>query len=133
MLGLSGGETMADVKDAEKVRNSIRQKLQNPESGFDYALSLVSGKFKMPILYTLSVYPTVRFNELQRYVHDISYKTLSRNLKELEESGLINRKEYPQIPPKVEYSLTQKGQSIIVILDQFSAWGEDHIAKTKSS
>ncbi|SFG71994.1 winged helix-turn-helix transcriptional regulator [Oribacterium sp. WCC10] len=124
---------MADVKDAEKVRNSIRQKLQNPESGFDYALSLVSGKFKMPILYTLSVYPTVRFNELQRYVHDISYKTLSRNLKELEESGLINRKEYPQIPPKVEYSLTQKGQSIIVILDQFSAWGEDHIAKTKSS
>ncbi|OON88250.1 hypothetical protein BXO88_00130 [Oribacterium sp. C9] len=97
---------MADIKDAERSRTSIKEKLSNPETGFEYALSLVSGKFKMPILYTLSVYPTVRFNELQRYIHDISYKTLSRNLKELECAGLINRKEYPQIPPKVEYSLT---------------------------
>ena len=87
----------------------------------------------MPILYTLSVYPTVRFNELQRYIHDISYKTLSRNLKELECAGLINRKEYPQIPPKVEYSLTQAGQSIIIILDEFSAWGENHMAKLKKA
>ncbi len=120
---------MADVKDIEKKRMSIKEKLANPETGFEYALSLVSGKFKMPILYTLSVYPTVRFNELQRYIHDISYKTLSRNLKELEVAGLINRKEYAQIPPKVEYSLTQDGKSMIVILDEFSAWGENHMSK----
>jgi DNA-binding HxlR family transcriptional regulator len=86
----------------------------------------------MPILYTLSVYPTVRFNELQRHIHDISYKTLSRNLKELEAAGLINRKEYAQIPPKVEYSLTKDGQSMIVILDEFSAWGENHMIKQKN-
>lgn len=120
---------MADVKDIEKKRMSIKERLANPETGFEYALSLVAGKFKMPILYTLSVYPTVRFNELQRYVHDISYKTLSRNLKELEVAGLINRKEYAQIPPKVEYSLTQDGKSMIIILDEFSAWGENHMAK----
>jgi len=124
---------MADIKDTERTRISIKEKLANPETGFEYALSLVSGKFKMPILYTLSVYPTVRFNELQRYIHDISYKTLSRNLKELEGAGLINRKEYPQIPPKVEYSLTQAGQSIIIILDEFSAWGENHRAKLKKA
>ncbi len=124
---------MADVNEVEKKRVSIKEKLANPETGFEYALSIISGKFKMTILYTLSVYPTVRFNELQRYVHDISYKTLSRNLKELEAAGLINRKEYAQIPPKVEYSLTQDGQSMIVILDQFSAWGENHMAKRKKA
>ena len=122
---------MSEVVEEKKKRVSIKEKLANPNTGFEYALSLISGKFKMPILYTLSVYPTVRFNELQRYIHDISYKTLSRNLKELESAGLINRKEYAQIPPKVEYSLTKDGQSMIVILDEFSAWGENHMMMQK--
>ncbi|MCD7757553.1 MAG: helix-turn-helix transcriptional regulator, partial [Clostridiales bacterium] len=75
-------------------------------TGFSYTLSLISGKYKMTILYTLAGFGTVRFNEMKRYIVDISYKTLSSTLKELEADGLIHREEYPQIPPKVEYSLT---------------------------
>ena len=60
---------------------------------------------------------------MQRYIEDISFKTLSANLKELEQDGLIIRKEYPQIPPKVEYSLTEKGKTLIPILNAMCAWG----------
>lgn len=63
---------------------------------------------------------------MQRYIGGITYKTLSTTLKELAADGLINRKEYPQIPPKVEYSLTEKGQSLMPILDQMCIWGEQH-------
>ena len=65
----------------------------------------------------------VRFNEMKRYIGEISYKTLSSTLKELEKDKLINRKEYPQIPPKVEYSLTERGRSLISILDAMCEWG----------
>ena len=72
------------------------------DTGFHYALSLISGKHKMVILYCLMEYRVVRFNELKRYLKKISDKTLSTNLKELEADNLIIRTEYPQIPPKVE-------------------------------
>ena len=65
----------------------------------------------------------VRFNELKRYLKNITDKTLSRNLKELENDRLIIRKEYPQIPPKVEYSLSEKGKSLMKVLDQLCVWG----------
>lgn len=71
------------------------------DTGFHYALSLISGKHKMVILYCLMEYRVVRFNELKRYLKNISDKTLSTNLKELEADNLIIRTEYPQIPPKV--------------------------------
>ena len=96
------------------------------ETGFSYTLSLISGKYKMVILYCLMEFKVVRYNELKRYIKSISHKTLSSSLKELEKDGLIIRKEYPQIPPKVEYSLSEKGQSLMVILDQLCVWGEDH-------
>ena len=96
------------------------------DTGFSYTLSLISGKYKMIILYCLMEYQPVRFNELQRYLGKISDKTLSQNLKELEKDQLIIRKEYPQIPPKVEYSLSDKGQSLMQILDQLCIWGENH-------
>ena len=77
----------------------------------------------MFILYTLSEFGIVRFNQMQKYIGTITYKTLSSTLKELEADGLINRKEYPQIPPKVEYSLTERGRSLIPILDSMCDWG----------
>lgn len=94
------------------------------ETGFSYTMSLIQGKYKMFILYTLMEYKVVRFNELKKYIGTISYKTLSATLKELEADGLVHRKEYPQIPPKVEYSLTERGKSLIPILDQMCEWGE---------
>lgn len=107
----------------------IRDYIENAnfeDTGFSYTLSLISGKYKMVILYCLMEYQPVRFNELQRYLRKISDKTLSRNLKELENDDLIHREVYPQIPPKVEYSLTARGASLMKVLDQLCVWGEEN-------
>lgn len=95
-------------------------------TGFSYTLSLINGKYKMCILYTLMEFGVVRFNAMKKYIGSISYKTLSATLKELERDQLVRRTEYPQIPPRVEYSLTERGRSLIPILDQMCAWGDEH-------
>ena len=96
------------------------------DTGFSYTMSLISGKHKMTILYCLMEYKTVRFNEMKRYLGGITDKTLSSNLKEMEEDRLILRREYPQIPPKVEYSLSERGKSLMKVLDQLCLWGEEN-------
>lgn len=96
------------------------------DTGFSYTLSLISGKHKMVILYCLMEFEVVRFNELKRYLKNISDKTLSSNLKELEADRLILRREYPQIPPKVECSLSERGKSLMTVLDQLCIWGEEN-------
>ena len=106
-------------------KRCIAQECLN-ETGFSYTLSLINGKYKMTILYTLMEFSVVRFNEMKKYIGEISYKTLSSTLKELEADQLVNRKEYPQIPPKVEYSLTERGKSLIPILDGMSEWGDQN-------
>ena len=80
----------------------------------------------MVILYCHREYETVRFNEMKRYLGNISDKTLSSNLKQLEADRLIVRKEYPQIPPKVEYGLSERGRSLMSVLDQLCIWGENN-------
>ena len=109
--------------------NMIQNYIENAnfeDTGFAYTLSLISGKHKMVILYCLMEFETVRFNELKRYFKTISDKTLSTNLKELEADKLIVRTEYPQIPPKVEYSLSERGKSLMTLLDQLCVWGEEN-------
>lgn len=95
-------------------------------TGFGYTLSLINGKYKMIILYWLSENKVIRFNELKRFVGNVSDKTLSLSLKELESDGLVIRTEYPQVPPKVEYSLSIQGKSLIPILDSMCEWGEEN-------
>ena len=96
------------------------------DTGFSYTLSLISGKYKMVLLYCLMEFEPVRFNALRRYLKKVSDKTLSQNLKELEQDGLIHKTIYPQIPPKVEYSLTARGKSLMKVLDQLCTWGENN-------
>ena len=96
------------------------------DTGFSYTLSLISGKHKMVILYCLMEFQVVRFNELKRYLKTISDKTLSTSLKELEADRLIVRTECPQIPPKVEYSLSQRGKSLMAVLDQLCVRGMEN-------
>ena len=96
------------------------------DTGFSYTMSLISGKHKPVILYCLMEFETVRFNEMRRYLGKVTDKTLSMNLKELERDGLIVRREYPQIPPKVEYSLSERGRSLMKILDLLCDWGEQN-------
>ncbi|MCD8085237.1 MAG: helix-turn-helix transcriptional regulator [Clostridiales bacterium] len=95
------------------------------ETGYCYTLSLISGKYKPIILYCLMEYEPVRFNEMQRYIK-VADKTLSQNLKELEADELIIRHVYPQIPPKVEYSLSERGRSLVGVLDQLCDWGNEN-------
>lgn len=99
---------------------------QLTDTGFSYTLSLINGKYKMVILYTLMEFGVVRFNEIKKFIGSISYKTLSSTLKELEYDQLIHREEYPQIPPKVEYSLTERGKTLIPLLDSMCEWGDQN-------
>ena len=96
------------------------------KTGYSYTLSLIAGKYKPVILYCLMEYEPVRFNEMQRYLKKVTDKTLSQHLKELEADGLIVRKVYPQIPPKVEYSLTDRGHSLMEVLDKLCDWGNEN-------
>ena len=99
------------------------------DTGYSYTLSLIQGKHKMAILYCLMEYQPVRFNEMRRYLGGLADKTLSVNLKELERDGLVARREYPQIPPRVEYSLTPLGDSLMVVLDGLCVWGTKHMPR----
>ncbi len=116
-------------KGKRKMIKNYIEKANFEDTGFSYALSLISGKHKMVILYCLMEFEVVRFNELKRYIKNVSDKTLSSNLKELEKNRLIIRKEYPQIPPKVEYSLSEMGKSLMGVLDQLCVWGEKNREK----
>jgi len=94
------------------------------DTPFGYTLSIISGKYKMVILYWLVEYETICFNELQRLVGDISHRTLAQQLKELQNDNIIMRTQYDEIPPRVEYSLTEKGESLYPLMDQMCKWGE---------
>lgn len=94
------------------------------DTGFGYTLSVIGGKYKIITLYWLLENEVMRFNELKRSILNISFKTLSVTLKEMEADGIVVRKEYPQIPPKVEYSLTNRGRSLISVIDTICEWGE---------
>lgn len=96
---------------------------------FAYAMSLIGGKWKMHILFWLWKMEVMRYGELKRTLDSITHKMLSTQLKELELDQLIIRKEYPQVPPKVEYSLSEKGLSLMPVLDALCHWGQDHIDK----
>ena len=94
------------------------------DTGFGYTLSVIGGKYKMTILYWLVEYKEVmRFNELKKCIGTISFKTLNATLKELAADQLIIRKEYPQVPPKVEYRLSERGKSLIPVLNMMCEWG----------
>lgn len=93
------------------------------DTPFGYTVSVIGGKWKMVILYLLAENQPVRFNDLKRQIGAITYKTLSSHLKELEADGLVKRIEYPQIPPKVEYSLTDKAETLIPVMEGLCEWG----------
>ncbi|WP_312108747.1 winged helix-turn-helix transcriptional regulator [Brevibacillus reuszeri] len=90
---------------------------------FDYTLSVIGGKWKMNIMYQLANNEILRYGDLKRKIPKITHKMLSSQLSELELSGVLRRDEYPQIPPKVEYSLTPRGKTLMPILEEMCKWG----------
>lgn len=95
---------------------------------FTYAMSLIEGKWKMHILFWLwKTQQPLRYGEIKRNLGIITHKMLSIKLKELESDKLIERKEYHQVPPKVEYSLTAKGKTLMPVLQSLCEWGTIHL------
>lgn len=118
LIGTTGKDSvnmsMAEYKG--KVKNI-------QDTPFGFTLSVIGGKWKMVIIYLLAENQPVRFNDLKRQIGAITYKTLSSQLKELEADGMVKRKEYPQVPPKVEYSLTDKWETLLPVLEELCEWG----------
>lgn len=93
-------------------------------------MSVVGGKWKAVILWRLAN-GTKRFNELQRSISQITRKMLTEQLRELERDNLIIRDAYPEVPPKVEYSLSDYGKTFIPVMEAMAQWGLVHLEKTK--
>ena len=105
------------------------QSLQElPACPVETTLALIGDKWKVLILRDL-LPGTKRFGELKKSVGNVSQKVLTAQLRTMEESGLVNRKVYAEVPPRVEYSLTELGKSLKPILDSMRAWGEAYKAK----
>lgn len=98
-----------------------------------YALSIIGQKWKIPILWHLADEGTLRYNELKRGVHGITNIMLTKSLQELEEHHLIHRRQYDTVPPKVEYSLTERGETLIPLLREFDRWGRCQIEMDRSA
>ena len=106
------------------IENDTNKKYRCP---VEYTLEIIGGKWKPLILWSLACDKVKRYGEIKKTINGITHKMLSQQLKDLEENGLVHRKQYNQVPPKVEYSLTKKGMTIIPILDAMCHWGEDNM------
>jgi len=92
----------------------------------DTCLELIAGKWKSLILWKLSQYPVMRFGELQKAIPHITKKMLTQQLRQLEQDRLVDREVYKQVPPKVEYSLSEFGETLRPVLEHIAQWGETH-------
>lgn len=97
----------------------------------EVTLEILSGKWKALIIWNLSIYKVIRYNEFKRLIPGITQKMLSQQLKDLEQNGLVNRTVYHEIPPMVEYSLTKTAEDLIPILDAMDKWGKDFVGNYK--
>lgn len=93
---------------------------------FELTIDLVGGKWKPVILYYLGHYEVLRYADIRRHIPQITERMLTKQLRELEADHMVNRKIYAEIPPKVEYRLTDRGISIIPLLNGLKDWGEDY-------
>jgi DNA-binding HxlR family transcriptional regulator len=96
----------------------------------ELTLALIGGKWKSLILWYLGE-DTLRFSELRKVLPQVTQKMLTQQLRELEKDGLVNRLIYTQIPPKVEYSLTAAGKSLLPILETLCQWGQNYVSEVE--
>ncbi len=112
------------------TKKSLKKNAVSPvECPFRATLDLLEGKWKFSIIYSLLKRGTLRFKELEREVGGITPRMLIAALKELEMHGVVRRKAYATVPPTVEYSLTECGQTLEPIITAIREWGEQHIEK----
>jgi DNA-binding HxlR family transcriptional regulator len=115
---------------ADTLRDEVMQKILNGDFNCEkeLTLSIISGKWKIVILWHLGVEGPYRFSDLQRLFPKISHKMLTNQLRELMEDGIVQREVFPEVPPKVEYSMTELGMSLLPIIEMMYAWGKRRIA-----
>lgn len=92
----------------------------------DYGIELIKGKWKALAICHLDKKPQ-RFSELQKKIGNVSQKVFTQGLKELERDGIIKRKVFPELPPRVEYTLTEQGKLLFLSLDMLKKWTDDYI------
>lgn len=109
--------------DEPPVRDSL------PACPVETCAVLIGSKWRLLIMRDLLAHESLRFKELQRSVGNVSQKVLTANLRDMESAGLIVRRVYAEVPPRVEYSLTETGRSLGPILDAMWAWGESYQTK----
>ena len=99
-----------------------------PGCPVESTLSFLDGKWKGVILYHLLNGGTLRFNELRRHIPSVTQRMLTKQLRELEEAGLISRKVFPVVPPRLDYTLTPLGLSMQPVIAALKTWGDSHVA-----
>lgn len=114
---------------SDTLREEIKEKLRNGDfyCEKELTLSIISGKWKVVILWHLGVEGPHRFSELQRLFPKISHKILTNQLHELMEDGIVHREVYPEVPPKVEYSMTELGMTLLPIITMMYDWGKKRV------
>ena len=112
-------------KQAEK--EPLCEDIAGKGCGLKKVLDIVGGKWKIMILCVIDNNEVVRYGELSRSIHGITNTMLANSLKELEADGLVERKQYDEMPVRVEYNLTKKAKSLIPILLEMKKWGEDNL------
>lgn len=94
-----------------------------------YALGIIGQKWKLPILWYMYEKQPIRYNELKRKLAGITNVMLTKSLRELEGAGLVSRVQYNEIPPRVEYSLTDRGEALIPTLNELYKWGQEQMQR----
>lgn len=100
-------------------------------SNYRCEIEVIGGKWKSLILWNLGEHGVIRFNEFKRIIPEISQKMLSQQLRDLESNKLVERKVYNQVPPMVEYSLSEMGQKLMPILKEMDIWGKEFVDNYK--
>src|SRR6478735_6017538 len=106
-----------------KGYQGVEVKQRSPACWAELTLNVVGGRWKVPILFHLADGP-MRFSELKRTIEGVTQKMLTQQLREMERDGVVSRKIYAQVPPKVEYSLTPMGKSLAPVVEAMCRWGK---------
>ena len=111
----------------KEIKEPLCEDIAGKDCGLKRVIDTVGGKWKIMILCVIDKNEIVRYGELRRSIHGITNTMLANSLKELESDGLVERKQYDEMPVRVEYNLTEKTKSLIPILLELKKWGEDNL------
>jgi DNA-binding HxlR family transcriptional regulator len=115
------------------MRKSSAGNGQDPVERVEMIMGMIAGKWKPAIIYALVMNGTLRFNDLRRLIPKVSQRMLTQQLRDLERHGFVKRVIYPEVPPRVEYSVTKLGRSLHPIFKSVCQWGEKNFGATSGS